>query len=63
MSDQGGPRFIADNARDGTPIVLDARYYPRRLVVTCSSDEQAERIAALLSREFPSLPRNCAWST
>jgi hypothetical protein len=46
-------RFVADNAQDGTPLVLDTAHWPCRVVVGCDSDEQAERIAKFLKGEFP----------
>jgi hypothetical protein len=44
-------RFIADNAEDGTPLVLDQAHHPMRVVLGCHSDDQAERVARLLNVE------------
>lgn len=47
-------RFVPDVIAENVPAVLDTQMHeaPARVVVTCKSDEQAERIAALLNREF-----------
>lgn len=53
-------RFVADNAMDGTALVIDncslIDDHPSqmgRVVVVCNSDSQAERIADFLNDELP----------
>lgn len=46
-------RFEADATfEDNVPLVLDHAYVPARVILSCDTDEQAERIAAFLNEEF-----------